>query len=335
MRKENNLPPELSAEIDNLIKFIKGHNSNFLLPSKEYTDISFIIRKSKWHRLNDKFVVIFFNNSDKKPFTIAKVISISNEVSIEKEYNSLKLVHDTFKDNHVLIPEPIALYTSDKTITYFEGVIDGIPFNDYQKLFISRKGIRNLHIQILEKCKKVLANLHLQKDILTQDEFFEYFHEPINNLNKTQFEKTYHSKLSELKEEIRALEKVPLPSVWMHGDFWLGSILYNSGKVGFIDWEFFSERGVPLWDYFSLIFHIGIRINYFTDSEIYNNVDAHLSELAVRCQLDKIYIPTLFGCFLLFNMHTRDTPTEKYWQTLLEYYWNTSDSTRNNAGRLL
>jgi hypothetical protein len=121
----------------------------------------------------------------------------------------------------------------------------------------------------------------------------------------------------------------------MHGDFWLGSILYNSGKVGFIDWEFFSERGVPLWDYFSLIFHIGIRINYFTDSEIYNNVDAHLSELAVRCQLDKIYIPTLFGCFLLLNMHTRDTPTEKYWQTLLEYYWTTSDSTRNKAGRLL
>jgi hypothetical protein len=336
MTKEHNLPAQILEEIDNLIEFIKKNSSIFPLSSNDHTSISFIIRNSKWHRINDKFVVIFFSGNDSKPFTIAKVGYTTSDNSIIKEYKHLKLVHHTFKNNdQLLIPEPIALHSSHKTITYFERVIDGIPFNDYQKLSVRKKKFHDLHIDILAKCKNMLIALHLQNNVMTQNEFSKYFYEPIDSLNNKQFEEIYQSKLSQLQNEIHDLEKVPLPSVWMHGDFWLGSILYNSEKVGFIDWEFFSERGVPLWDYFSLIFHIGIRIDYFTDTELSRIVDTYLLDLAEYCQIEAVHIQTLFQSFLLYNMHTRDTSAETYWQKSLERYWNAFQSTGNKADRLL
>lgn len=336
LKKETILPAYVTKEINILIAFIMNNNAMFPGNPDENTDISFIIRKSKWIRTDDKFVVIFFKGHDIKPFTVAKVGYTNRADSIIKDYDHLKLVHHTFKNNHrLLIPEPIALHKSNKTVVYFEGVIDGIPFNDYQKLFVHKKRMRQLHIDTLEKCKNMLINLHLQNDVMTLKEFSKYFYEPLDKLSNKQFDKIYDLKLSQLKDEMRSLERVRLSSVWMHGDFWLGSILYNSGEVGFIDWEFFSERGVPLWDYFSLIFHIGIRIDYFTDPEISRNVDNHLLDLARYCHIESGYIPTLFQSFLLYNVHTRDTSKEKYWQTLLERYWKEFHSTGNKARRLL
>ena len=336
MKKEKGLPYGMTEEINSMIGFIKRNKNLFSPDSEKHEDINFIIRKSKWHRINDKYVILFFKYHDKKPFTVAKVGYLTNEESIQKEYNNMKTVFDKFKENKLaLIPEPIALYTSGNIITYFEKVIDGIPFNDYQKLITEKRRKQDLHNDILEKCKNFLVDLHLQKQIFTPEDFSKYFYEPIDNLSKTNLGEKYKSVLIELENQVRKIEKTKLYSVWMHGDFWDGSILYNNGNIGFIDWEFFSERGVPLWDYFSLVFHIGINIHYFTSYEISRKVDYHLLDLAKHCQIDKKYISTLFQGFLLFNVQMRDTDTEKYWQTLLEYYWNLPRPAGNTAGRLL
>ena len=129
----------------------------------------------------------------------------------------------------------------------------------------------------------------------------------------------------------------------MHGDLWGGSILFGGDKISIIDWEFFAERGVPLWDFFSIAFHAGESfykdssdfLNYFTDIQISEKVDNSLLNLADNCRLDKNSIPFLFQSYLLFNIQKRDTDTEHYWQECLEYYWNIPDIERIRSNRLL
>ena len=114
-----------------------------------------------------------------------------------------------------------------------------------------------LYNEVLKRCKAFLVDLNSQKQLLTTQDFSKYFYGPIEYFLETDQGLRHSYKLLKLKEEINHIENSKMLSVLMHGDLWLGSILYNNDKIGIIDWELFSIIGVPLWDFFSLVFHIG------------------------------------------------------------------------------
>ncbi len=336
IKKGRNLPYTLSGTVDNLLSFIKN-NRKIFLPNTEYVkDITFIIRTSKWQRATDKFVIIFFCNSNKQPFVVAKIGSLENPDAVRREFTNCQKVYNYFREtNTAFIPEPLTLLNTDKTITYFERILGGIPFNDYLKTIFRKNTKHNLYIQVSKKCKDFLINLHRQNQDLTSEDFYKYFYEPLDYFKKTILGQKHPSRLHKLKEQVDDMQNRGLHSVWMHGDFWTGSILYNGENIGVIDWEFFSERGVPLWDFFSLVFHIGGEVNYFTDNRLSAEVDNCITDLSNIAKINTDHIRFIFQSFLIFNVKNRDTVNEKYWQNFLEYYWNRIDSGKNNVSNLL
>lgn len=329
LTREKRLPHKISDAIDDIREFIKTNRELFLLNSEKIEEINFIIRNSKWQRRNDKLAIILFKNFDKHPFAVAKAGSVQHKSSIELEFSNTKTVYDKFKNSKsILIPEPIAFHISDKSALYFERAVEGMPFNDYLKL-LSGKRRKDIYIDVLRNCKEQLVVFNCQEQFLSLEDFHKYFYNPLEVFSKTELGKRHSLKLKILKAQIDEILESKLISVWMHGDLWAGSILYNGKQAAIIDWEFFSRRGVPLWDFFLLVFYFGAVFNYFTDQDISEIVDNSLLDLATHCKIDKNYIPIIFQSYLLFNVQNRDTDKEKYWQNLLEHYWNVSDSKRS------
>jgi hypothetical protein len=335
-RKEDQLPHALTEAIDNITEFIRKDKDIFKLNPDNSEEIKYVIRTSHWQRNHDKFAIILFGNHSKTPFAVAKAMSSKHKNSIELEFNNTRSVHNIFSQSpYILIPEPIALFSSGGTTVYFERYVNGISFNNLLKQIRGNREKMMLYNEVLKRCKAFLVDLNSQKQLLTTQDFSKYFYGPIEYFLETDQGLRHSYNLLKLKEEINHIENSKMLSVLMHGDLWLGSILYNNDKIGIIDWELFSARGVPLWDFFSLVFHIGTEFNYFTDHAISEIADSCILKLAEHSGIDKELIPLLFQAYLIFNIQHRDTTAEAYWHDLLEYYWNISDAKRGNSGTLL
>lgn len=343
LRKEERLPDDLSHAVEYSKEFINDNKELFLPETLNDYEIRFVIRKTSWQRRSDKFIIIFFLNGGKEPFAVVKCGSAGHKLPIEFEFKQTMTVYDKFSKSKLFeIPEPLAFHAFNKSVMYFERPVNGLPLNNYLKLITGRKK-RDLYLGILERCKNFLVKLDTQEEPLDSLDFKTYFNEPIEDFRRSESGKRYSLKLDNLMTYAGRMLKDKLNAVWMHGDLWGGSILFGGGKISIIDWEFFTERGVPLWDFFSIAFHAGESfnkdasdfLNYFADIQISEKVDNFLLNLADKYNLDKSAIPFLFQTHLLYNIQKRDTDTEHYWQECLEYYWNIPDIERDRRGRLL
>jgi len=310
-------------------------------------EILYIIRKSAWDRSGDKLVILFFNSQTTHPCTIAKIGTSVFRSAIKTEFNNTKEAYEAFRKNdHFLIPEPTAFYDTDDAALSFEKPVPGRPLNNYLKLMLSKKKKLGLILEVLEKSIKLFISMGHQTQKLPVSDISRYIGDPIEKSIRSELGTRYALRLQKLKAYADSLKMDGLASVWMHGDLWGGSILYDGDIIGIIDWEFFSKRGVPLWDLFSLVFHAGDSItskdtavsdfmNYFAYPQISEFVDSLLYQLADSLQIDHETIPFLFESYLLFNMHTRDTQREKYWQNCLEAYWTIQEKNTVHRKRLL
>lgn len=334
-RKQKDLPQEMFLAVTHTIDYIKSNKRLFMDKFESCDHILFIVRNSKWERNVDKFVLILFKDNDSRPFAIAKVGLIESKGLFIEEFEKAERVYNNFESNQeVSVPKPIAFFASEKIAGYFENCIPGVPFNDYLKRFFRKNRKRVLYIDVMEKCTRVLISMGCNNELLNEKDFSQYFYKPLEDFHKSTLGINHESELLKIKSGIESIEKDTLNSVWMHGDFWTGSILYDKSNIGVIDWEFFLGKGVPFWDFFSLVFHIGADFNYFTDPKITQKIDSLLLELAASYKIDKNNIPILFQSYLLFNVHFRDT-TDKYWLNSLTHYWKMSHSRRDNDTRLL
>ncbi len=348
LKTEPALPAALSETLNSIKAFVSKNRDSFQIGNEICEDIHFIIRISTWQRVNDKFVIILFIHGNHNPFAVVKVGSLQYTDSIELEYSNTKAVYHKFQNNSLIsIPNPIALYKSDKMVAYFERSIDGLPVNHYLKLPSYNRSEQSHYIYILNTCKDFLIQLSAEKEPSTTTLFTKFFLTPIEAFEKSESGGKYSIKLDQLRAEADKLQGKHFHLVCMHGDLWGGSILYNDKKIGIIDWEFLTFNGVPFWDFYSIAFHAGEGVNkikfskladfmiYFNNSYIAQEVDKCLLELAKSYKLDISAIPFLFQSYLLFNIQHRDTSTENYWQDCLEYYWNLSETKQDNMDRLL
>ena len=343
LHKDERLPDDLSDAVEYSKKFIKDNKELFLPDTVNDYEITFIIRKTSWQRRSDKFIILLFLNGGREPFAVVKGGSASHKMPIEFEFKNTKAVYDKFsKDKLFVVPEPLAFHNFNGSVMYFERPVSGLPINNYLKLITGKKK-RDLYLVILEICENILGEFNSQEELLNSSEFMDYFYNPIEVFRRSESGKRYSLRLDNLMKYADRMLKDKLNAVWMHGDLWGGSILFGGDKISIIDWEFFTERGVPLWDFFSIDFHAGESfnkdssdfLNYFADIQISEKVDNLLLNLADNYKLDKSFIPFLFQTYLLYNIKKRDTDTEHYWQECLEYYWNIPDIERNRTNRLL
>lgn len=341
--KEERLPDDLSYVVEYSKEFIKNNKELFLPETVSDFEITFLIRRSSWQRRSDKFVLMLFLNFGKEPLAVVKGGSASHKIALEFEFKMTKKVYDKFsKDKLFVIPEPLAFHTFKNSVMYFERPVRGLPVNNYLKLITGKKK-RDLYLGILERCENILLEFDSQEESLNSLDFNVYFYGPIEVFRRTESGKRYALKLDNLMSYADNILKNKLNALWMHGDLWGGSIMFGGDRIGIIDWEFFVEKGVPLWDFFSIAFHAGESfykdssdfLNYFADIQISEKVDNLLLNLADNYKLDKRSIPFLFQTYMLFNIQHRDTDTEHYWKECLEYYWNIPEIERNGSNRLL
>jgi hypothetical protein len=345
--EEIQLTPQLRETLVHINNYVKLRSEAFLIDADEVDDINYIIRMGAWDRTDDKVVILLFTNKSKRPFAVAKVGSETHFRTIEMEYRNTRLAYDNVKDSPLLIAQPIAFQVFDTVAIYFEHFFKGVPLNNYLKGIFSSGEKENIYVDIINRGKDFLANMKVSAHSMTIKDFSIYFYRPLEACENSDLAATHPSKVIELKSHVDHLMSTGICSVWMHGDLWGGSILVDSEAMAVIDWEFFSKNGVPLWDFFSLAFHIGTELhnrtdissdfdNYFTCSHIADVVDDSLLYLANHFQISRDAIPLLFQCYLLFNMNARDTDKEKYWQNCLEKYWSVSASNTSDCkNRLL
>ncbi len=345
--KEDRLPDELSESLNSVIELINRNKEPSYVNFAKNKDMKFIIRQSAWQREGNKFVIILFIDHDKSPFIIAKAGKLNNKKAIELEFNNTKIAYSNLaNEDAFIIPEPVLFIATHKIGVYFERVAAGIPINCYLKLLFRVSKKADLYIYALDICKGLLLQLDRERQLLTSRDYEIYFHNPIDHLKNTALGRKYPARLITLKEQANIIQKERLYSVWMHGDLWGGSILYNGKNIWVIDWEFFTQKGVPLWDFFSFAFHIGETIhsghnissdfmNYFTHLNISHKIDSLLMYLANSLQVGEKYIPFLFQLYLMHNIQHRDTDTERHWENCLEYYWGLSPAEGDNVNRLL
>jgi len=344
VQRDKKLPPEMTETVNEILKLIRRTDRGGLLCGIGYnSDVGFIIRNPTWQREIDKYVVIIFVDTVPHPSLIAKVISTGHiHGSSEREFHMTSDAYQRY-GQIISIPKPIALYTLKDKKIYLETAIKGIPVNNYLKSIFTKRRRERVYIHILKRCEDILCEFSKYKKEMEQITANRYFREPIDNIERTPLGSEYPFFIQRVKGDLSTIGIDCIPSVFMHGDMWGGSVLYNNGDIGLIDWEFSTYDGVPLWDLFSLVFHTGAGIaenridfmNYFTSPYISNEVDNIILRLADACGIEKRYIPFLFRCFLMFNIYHKDRPTEQYWQECLHLYLQLLQKGEDRRGLLL
>jgi len=295
---------------------------------------SFIIRLTTWDRKNDRFVLFIFKESNEKPSFIAKCLSDQYSNLLEAEFNNLKKVVNYFNKSQINIPTPVKFINTENQAIYLENYCTGIALNNLGnrellpgkkfRLFIRGLAITCQVIKIFSQNRKAMDGKTIEK----------YFETPLRKFEETiPLAGEYPKNLNKLKEDLTRFKERNLFSIPMHGDLWGGSILINHHQNTVIDWEFFQEQGVPLWDFFMFVVHPGFALKgstngikteflsfWFNDKgkEIIHN---SLRELVVKFELDVNDVKFLFQSFLIYSIFARDNDKETNWGNLLGYCW--------------
>ncbi|MCB0271114.1 MAG: phosphotransferase [Calditrichaeota bacterium] len=79
-----------------------------------------------------------------------------------------------------------------------------------------------------------------------------------------------------LQQAIDQLSAANVPSVSVHGDFVPYNIKLKPGGIALIDWEFYQERGFPLYDLFTFVYQGGVHILNQQPAALINDIrDPH------------------------------------------------------------
>jgi len=308
-------------------------------------DISFIQRGSTWLRGNAKTVFILFRCGDRFPFAVAKIVRDERyKDSIEREFQNLNHIRESASFGLLAtVPRPLLLDQIEGKTVYLETALTGRSLSQIlteEPLFGKRKKVQSLFEKVCHWLKQFYADSHQKKTRFSHREVEKYILDPMDIFSsKFSLNAGEKKTIEKLKTDASQLEGQTLPLVCQHGDFGGGAVLVRKNDIGVIDWEFFSEQNLPLFDLFKLIIHPGFS---YLKSSGYNILDqfkavfeldwyAKLSQAVIfkMChdmQIDPGVLKILFPAFLinLINSHhgekSENTYRENGCRELFQYY---------------
>jgi hypothetical protein len=293
-----------------------------------------IIRLTTWQRKNNRFSIFIFNGRSEVPVAIAKCLSSQFSNAVKTEFENMQKLSEYFNNTEIFIPDPLKLIENNLHSIYLEKFCEGITLNDLGNRVFSHQKRLSLYVQGLAIVEELLNTFVDSKSIMRTEVYEKYIISSLENFEKASNLVTlYPSNFFKLKQYASKIKNKTLFSIPMHGDLWGGSILLNGCKATLIDWEFFQEQGIPLWDLFMYFLHPGFIIkghnsglfsefcSFYENEIILAKINDIVNKQKGNLDLDFEDIEFLFQTFLIYNCLTRDFSTEKDWGMCLNYYW--------------
>jgi len=313
---------KIEESITSAVRLINLNNNNI------------IIRLTTWHRKNDKFTLFIFNGKQQTPHAIAKCLPNQFSHSLENEFANMKKITGYFKNTEISVPHPIKLIKSGTHSIYLELFCEGIALNDLANREFSPNQRLTLYEQGLNFVDNLIQKFAMFKSKMHQEIFELYIESSLENFEKTnRLVELYLHRFNKLKDTTVKMNNKNIASIPMHGDLWGGSILMNGNEAAVIDWEFFQDAGMPLWDLFMFFIHPGFVLKghnkglfsefrtFSRHKNVLNKMNHILNKRGAELDLEIEDIEFLFQIFLIYNCLTRDNSTEKNWETCLNNYW--------------
>ena len=233
---------------------------------------------------NQKFTIQLMNDNGipigyvKVAFNKKALIFIKNEYKALKKMNNLNF-------EYIIYPKKYLLFQIENDFCLYQEAI----FNDTEPHdYIVTELIINSLISIAIKTQNV-------KDVLKyyNKKKKEYYELPISYLMK----KNIINSLNKIKKNI-------YPTIYSHGDFVPYNLRKRKDKLYIVDWEFFSDRGYPLYDLFTFIFQGGYYVyhkkpKYIIDKLFNDNIYKKIYlDYLKHLSISKDYIKDYFLIYL-------------------------------------
>lgn len=307
-------------------------------------DISVIQRSSTWLHENGKIVFILFRRGDRRPFAVAKTVRNQHfKNSIEREFNNLTFITENanteLKDT---FPRPLILDQLNGTTVSFETALTGKSIaqiiNNHGR-FGKKQKISYFFKLVTEWLKHFYLGVDSKNLFWEAHQVEAVVSETVNKFTES-LELTSNEKkmIQTITDRIEAMKDQRLPVLCQHGDFGGGAILVERESIGVIDWEFFEQQSLPLFDLFKLIIHPGFSL---VGSSSYGLMDQFkalfelewYSKLALGCcaelcntfKMNSEIINLLFAIFLIQLINTHDglhknITVQNGWRDIFQYY---------------
>jgi len=310
----------------NLVSLHGFEELNYIENNLDIAYHSFIIRHSTWERSFQRIIILLFDKNEDHPSYIIKVSSANNQ-HLKMEFESLTAIAKlNLKQN---ISAPIDFVETKKYSILIEKALKGNPLNILGSNLLSSSKRKKLYedglVFVTDYCKSLPVGPQID-DVL----FNEYFIEPISFAKKNDFLNDFTKRIDKQALILESI-KFDLRSTICHGDLWGGSILVDKkGNKSIIDWEFFRQEAVPIWDYFMYMIRPGFIFNprkssikqEFENFLTYSNPVNFdlLKQLAVKFNIKYEYIDALFVSYLLYLGQKRGP----IWYDLVVLYWESN-----------
>jgi hypothetical protein len=174
---------------------------------------------------------------------------------VERESRALAALHadERLRDWRQLIPLPRASGALDGRSYRVDTVLRG-------RLMLDRLGVATTRRRLLESAAETIHVLH--RATATRVEIDDGLAErwidaPVDDLLAHRGARGLESPLHRLREELRAgLIGRRLSAGWIHGDYWLGNLLFEASEArprGIVDWDAAAETQLPIIDVLHLL----------------------------------------------------------------------------------
>lgn len=252
-----------------------------LLPEKDTPrDLTpFIMAPTSGPRLQPfgKTIILLFEPRSVAPVAVAMVVEDPRFAHrVEREYDNLRTVHQRFPQEMAeVIPRPLLLERIGADTVLVQTAVGGYPLLEILR---SRDCSEAYHEQVWSMTTEWLlktAALRNESSGSRQElarALVSSSHGYLQNYDVCNKEKRY---IESLIDRMSHGGLADIPTVPMHGDYWVGNIYGHKQITGVIDWEYFQPAGLPLWDMCMLCLTLG---------KVYNGQDSReVAPLLRKC----------------------------------------------------
>ena len=243
------------------------------------------------------------------------------------------------------IPRPIALDKIENHSVLFETAVPGRSLEWIMNLnthFKSKRNVSNIFRIAKNWLIQFFKETNKFEKYKSYDEKKQYM-ESIINTHRKNFALSEQEKkcLDDLSYESDEIAKSNICFLPQHMHFWVGSIFLVKDRINVIDWKFYRENYLPLFDFWSFTTSYGLKFNkssiadsfrdtYFSKNWFSGIVRESIFDYCSELQLDTKYVRPSLAFYIIESAnyaHSVCRPSEPYymqlWRRLLrEYIFN-------------